>query len=100
MIAANGEEALEFYQQQANNYDLILMDCEMPFMDGYQATREIRLWEQQQQLPGKPIVALTAHSLPEQIDMCKNAGMNHHLAKPVTRELLENKLLEITATLG
>jgi CheY-like chemotaxis protein len=45
-------------------------------------------------------VALTAHSLPEQIEMCKNAGMNDHLSKPVTRELLENKLLEIADNLG
>jgi signal transduction histidine kinase len=100
VVTANGEETLERYQQQASDFDLILLDCEMPLMDGYQTTREIRLWEQQQQSPGTPIVALTAHSLPEQIEMCKNAGMNDHLSKPVTRELLENKLLEIADNLG
>jgi two-component system, sensor histidine kinase and response regulator len=86
-IVANGRLALEAVQ--AGRYDLVLMDCQMPEMDGYDATRAIRAWEAA--LPGQPhlpIVALTANALVGDAETCRAAGMDDHLAKPYTRKQL------------
>jgi CheY-like chemotaxis protein len=64
------------------DYDLILMDMQMPVMDGLTATREIRLHEAAMGLPRTPIVMLTANALPEHIAMADAAGADRHLAKP------------------
>ncbi|MBM6550919.1 PAS domain-containing hybrid sensor histidine kinase/response regulator [Marinomonas ostreistagni] len=76
--ANNGQEALELLQQEA--FDMILMDCQMPVMDGYQATRAIR---QQAAYAKLPIIAMTANVLQHDIDMALAAGMNDHIAKPL-----------------
>ena len=81
----NGQEAVIAWQSQ--RYDLILMDCQMPILDGYAATREIRSLEE-----GKyhtPIVALTAHALKDDDLKTKAAGMDHHLTKPLNRDRLQ-----------
>jgi len=83
-FASNGMEALEKRQQR--DYDLVLMDIQMPVMDGYTATREIRSWESGKGLPGVPIVALTAHALSGARRESMEAGCAEHLTKPVDRK--------------
>ena len=89
--ASNGEEALE--AMKAKRYDLVLMDCEMPVLDGFSATRRLREWEAANQRARTPVVALTAHILAEHKDRAKQAGMDGHMAKPVElsqlRELIQ-----------
>lgn len=86
--AANGEEALELVQTNHCGYDVILMDCQMPVMDGYETTRCIREWEKSNGQGGTPIIALTADALPGTESSCREAGMNDYLAKPVRKENL------------
>lgn len=90
--ANNGKEALELIQTNHHGYDVILMDCQMPIMDGYETTRCIREWEQSNGQSGTPIIALTADALPGTEANCQNAGMNDYLAKPVRKESLRNVL--------
>ncbi len=88
-IADNGEAAVAMVRDNA--YDLILMDMQMPVMDGIEATRTIRA------LPGQslqPIVAMTANAFEEDRMACLNAGMNDHVAKPVNPETLFTVLLK------
>jgi CheY-like chemotaxis protein len=82
-FAANGVEALR--KRQRGNYDLVLMDIQMPIMDGYTAAREIRTWERAQCMPRVPIVALTAHELSGSSAASIEAGCDWHLTKPVER---------------
>lgn len=89
----NGEEALASVRaRQGEHYAVILMDCQMPVMDGYSATRAIREWEQEQRLKPVPIIALTADALPGTEGACHEAGMNDYLAKPVRKEQLRQVL--------
>ncbi|MEI9813223.1 MAG: ATP-binding protein [Acidobacteriota bacterium] len=83
-LANNGAEALD--KRRGGNHDLVLMDIQMPVMDGYTATREIRAWEQATGRPRVPIVALTAHALLHAAAESREAGCDGHLSKPVTRE--------------
>jgi signal transduction histidine kinase/CheY-like chemotaxis protein len=82
---ANGQAAVAAWRD--GRYDLILMDCQMPILDGYEATREIRALEAGQR--HIPIVALTAHAMKDDDVKCKAAGMDHHLTKPLDRERLQ-----------
>jgi len=86
-IAPHGVEALSYLEHEAT--DLILMDCNMPIMDGYETSRRIR---QDGRWPELPIIALTANVLPEERERCRAAGMNDYLAKPLRREDLANML--------
>lgn len=83
LVAAHGAEALEVLEQEP--IDLILMDCNMPVMDGYEASRRIR---SNGRWPELPIVALTANALSDERERCRAAGMNDYLAKPFRREEL------------
>jgi PAS domain S-box-containing protein len=86
-IVPNGQEALA--QVQRGGYDIVLMDCQMPVMDGYDATRAIRAWEQAQGDARRiPIVALTANALVGDADTCRASGMDDHLPKPYSRKQL------------
>ncbi|HTN35303.1 MAG TPA: ATP-binding protein [Marinobacter sp.] len=85
---SNGMEALALIKNNHAGYDVILMDCQMPVMDGYEATRHIREWEQSNGQTGTPIIALTADVLPETKNNCKDSGMDDYLAKPVRKENL------------
>ena len=82
----NGHEAVERYAN--GNYDLILMDIQMPVMDGYAATREIRRLESEDQRPRIPIIALTAHALREDEEKSYAAGCDGHLTKPIKKQKL------------
>ncbi|MEG3641456.1 response regulator [Magnetococcus sp. PR-3] len=83
-IAKNGVEAVHLAQK--SRYDLILMDVQMPKVDGYQATATIRRWEQQQAHPRTPILALTAHALEEDRRKSIEAGCDAHLTKPILKK--------------
>jgi signal transduction histidine kinase/DNA-binding response OmpR family regulator len=84
IFAENGAEACEIVTRSSKGFDLILMDCEMPELDGFEATRAIREHEQQEGLLPTPIIALTAHALQEHRDAVFACGMNYYLSKPVT----------------
>ena len=84
--ARDGVEALDVLARRS--VDLVLMDCQMPVMDGYTATQHIRARELKQRLPRTPIVALTANAYEEDATHALEAGMDAHLAKPYTRDQL------------
>ncbi len=88
--AENGEQAFEVYRQQP--FDIILMDCLMPVLDGFEASRKIRQFEQSQGRQQVPIIALTANALEDTHKQCLAAGMNEFLTKPVIAEQLEAAL--------
>ncbi|MEB0047143.1 MULTISPECIES: hybrid sensor histidine kinase/response regulator [unclassified Pseudomonas] len=83
IVAAHGGEALDQLEQR--DFDLVLMDCNMPVMDGYEASRQIR---RSGRWPQLPIVALTANAMSEERERCRAAGMSDYLAKPFRREEL------------
>ena len=87
-VAADGQAAFEAWQ--SGRYHLILMDCQMPVMDGYETTRKIR----EHEAGGKriPIIALTAHAMKGADNECRAAGMNDYLSKPIDREQLQTAL--------
>ena len=78
--AVNGEEAVNIIKQHPKRYDIILMDIQMPVMDGYTASRLIRELPQAKDIP---IIAMTANVYSEDVEKCINAGMNDHLGKPI-----------------
>lgn len=91
-LAKNGEEAFGIITTQHDDFDIVLMDCEMPILDGLQATRKIRHWELEHQQKPMTIIALTAHALPEYQVRCREAGMNDYLTKPLLLSELALKL--------
>ena len=94
--ASNGEEALS--AMKAQQYDLVLMDCEMPVLDGFSATEQLRAWEAAEHRNRTPVVALTAHILNEHKERARQVGMDGHMSKPVElsqlRELIEHWVAE------
>jgi PAS domain S-box-containing protein len=91
-LASNGLQAVEM--RKDNAYDMILMDIQMPVMDGLTATREIRAWEKSQIAPRVPIVALTAHALTGARSESLEAGCDGHLTKPVERADLVEAIVQ------
>ena len=87
-VACDGQQAIDAMRRQ--RHDLVLMDCEMPGMDGFEATRLVRALERAGELPAPrtSIVALTAHALEGTRDACLAAGMDDYLSKPVSRAAL------------
>ena len=82
-VAENGVQALATLQATETPFDLILMDCQMPEMDGYEATKQIRQGNAGTELIEIPIIALTANAMAGDADKCIDAGMNAYLSKPV-----------------
>ncbi len=89
-LAENGYEAIAL--RQAEPFDIVLMDVQMPELDGLEATRVIRQWESDHDQPHLPVIALTAHALQSDRDECLAAGMNGYLSKPVRSEELQDTL--------
>lgn len=87
-LADNGEKALEMLRNTKESYQIIFMDCQMPVMDGFETTRLIRASDS----PSRhcPIIAVTAISMINNEALCKLAGMNDYINKPITREKVEN----------
>ena len=95
VVCRNGDEAVAAFRAAGGAFDLVLMDCEMPVMDGFDATREIRRIETESGLETVPIVALTAHVLNEQRDRMRESGMTHFLSKPVRKDAIVKLLAEL-----
>jgi signal transduction histidine kinase/CheY-like chemotaxis protein len=89
-VAVDGAVAVERWRD--GTYDLVLMDCQMPVMDGYDATRAIRSLESDLARPRTPVVALTANALAGDRELCLAAGMDDHLGKPFTVDLLRGMI--------
>ena len=88
--ATDGHAALEHYK--TGIFDVVLMDCRMPGMDGFEATQRIRQWEDQQGRCPTPIIALTAHAQQGDRERCIEAGMTDYLSKPFTKQQLSSIL--------
>ncbi len=86
-VAANGKEAIDILHQIP--YNLVLMDCQMPIVDGYEATRLIRSQQSSRRIV---IIALTANAMLEDRDLCLASGMDDYLSKPISKEKLSEKL--------
>ncbi|MCP4342379.1 MAG: response regulator [Desulfobulbaceae bacterium] len=91
-VAEHGVEALQALGKRRKDYDLILMDIQMPVMDGIETTKRIRAEKNENYSSDMPIIALTAHALKSDLDRCIKAGMNDFLTKPVLPEILEKVL--------
>ncbi|HOV90004.1 MAG TPA: response regulator [Syntrophorhabdaceae bacterium] len=87
-LAENGKIAFEKYKESHETFDLILMDMQMPIMDGYTATSLIRAWEKENNIKPVPILALTAYALKRDEQKSIEAGCNGHLTKPIKRSKL------------
>ncbi len=87
-VAGNGKEALELLEKIP--YDLILMDCQMPVLDGLETTKEIHRWQESRFVNGRRpvIIAMTANAMKEDQQMCLDAGMDDYLSKPVMKDKL------------
>lgn len=87
-VVSNGEEAVDAAKQLT--FDAILMDCQMPSVDGFEATKQIRKWESANKSDRRiPIIAMTAHALSSDKEKCMEAGMDDYLSKPVTYDKLD-----------
>jgi CheY-like chemotaxis protein len=95
-LANTGREAVE--QVQKHSFDLVLMDCQMPVMDGFQATRAIREWEVSTGSLALPIIALTASAIRGDRERCLEAGMNDYITKPIDQNRLKELLLKHLAS--
>jgi len=94
-FAENGLEAVNKFFSAEKSYDLVLMDCEMPELDGFNATKHIREEEQNRAITATPIIALTAHVEASHRQRVFDCGMNHFLSKPVTLDKLNEALTSV-----
>lgn len=92
VLADSGTAALEQITGEGTAFDLVLMDVQMPHMDGFQATRQVRRWEADHQRPRVPIVALTADAFAETREQARHAGMDGFLTKPIEPKNLRETL--------
>ena len=96
--AENGRIAVDLLCQE--DYDLVLMDCQMPELDGYEATKIIRDITSKVRQHDIPVIAVTANAMSGDEDKCKAAGMNGYISKPIKREALQQALREHTDKIG
>ena len=93
--AENGRQAVDVFNSSTENYyDIIMMDIQMPVLDGYEAAKEIRALERAD-AKTVPIIAMTAHAYKEDVEQALAAGMNCHLSKPIDRPALMETLGKI-----
>ena len=92
ILADNGQKAVDQVLMEAERISVILMDVQMPVMDGYEATRQIRHWEALQGRQALPIIAVTADAFAEDQTRCREAGMDDFLAKPIKLSALGDLL--------
>ena len=90
-VAENGYVALSLLQQVGNFYDVVLMDLQMPVMDGLETTRQLRLIEQFTDLP---VIAMTANVMATDREACFEAGMNDFMSKPIRIQELREKIYQ------
>jgi signal transduction histidine kinase/ActR/RegA family two-component response regulator len=90
-VVNNGQEAVDCLEKE-HDFDVVLMDCQMPVLDGYAATAEIRNMEQQQKIKRIPIIAMTANAMEGDKEKCIAAGMDDYVAKPVKMNELQSVL--------
>jgi CheY-like chemotaxis protein len=95
-VAENGKIAVSKFTENPDKYDLIIMDVQMPEMDGYQATRTIRAMDNPK-AKTIPIIAMTANAFKEDVDRCLESGMNDHLPKPIDEKSVIEKIVRFTA---
>ncbi len=101
-VVSNGIEAVAAWER--DEYRVIIMDCQMPEMDGYQAARKIRELERERNLPATRIIAMTAHAMQGARELCLAAGMDDYISKPVSESALKTALekalpkMEVKAT--
>jgi hypothetical protein len=96
-VATSGALALELLDHSREDFDLVLMDVQMPDVDGLEATRTIRAREAERGLQAMPIIALTANAMKGDAERCFAAGMNGYLSKPVTLERLAGELRRVAS---
>lgn len=89
-IAFNGVEALKKFN--TTTYDVVLMDVQMPELDGLESTRRIRQMEKERKLSHTPVIAMTAHVRDQDKEQCLDAGMNDFIAKPFNPSVLSTKI--------
>ena len=90
IIASNGLDAINIYSEKNHKLNFIFMDCQMPVMNGFDATIKIRNFEQENHLPQVPIFAMTANAMKGDKEKCLAVGMNEYLKKPVRlKEIIE-----------
>lgn len=90
--AKNGREALDKLKNSNKDYDLVMMDCQMPEMDGFEACRALREWELESGHKRVPVVAMTARAMEGDRDLCLQAGMDDYLSKPINPDKLHDVL--------
>ena len=94
-VVGNGLEAFEAIK--IHRFDVVLMDVQMPIMGGFEATKEIRLYEKEQSLPRTPIIALTAHAMLGDREKCIQAQMDEYLSKPLKQNHLMQTILKVAS---
>ncbi|MCP3926429.1 MAG: response regulator [Desulfobacterales bacterium] len=90
-IAGNGKIALDIVEERGEEFDIVLMDLQMPEMDGFEATKKIRALDKNSKIP---IIAMTAHAMAGDREKCLDAGMNDHVTKPIDPEKLFSTLIK------
>lgn len=96
-IALNGKEAIEKIENNAKQFkffSLILLDCNMPILNGFETAKKIKILIEKDIIPYVPIIAITANVTISDIDHCQRSGMDYYLSKPVSRKRLREKIAE------
>ena len=94
-VVYNGQEALDKFQKEGKHYDLVLMDCEMPILDGFLATVALHKWQDDTARPKTPVIALSAHVTDVYIQRSKEVGMLMHVSKPLSYQRLLDSVRDV-----